>query len=223
VRERTDAELEAIFARRLGGEIADARAVTAARERVWATLRARHSRMHRPAVGAVGTVAFTVAAVVALIVGLAWAQQYRVEVAQGGLPVLYREEVARTSLRGDGVDADIAIQIRHVEGAAGLRAGALIDVRLGPRELPATIEVRARLKGATLIEVIGRTAGIAETRGPTEISRTTFFAPLPPTGRDETRTYEVWLFIETSRGIVESDKLLVEVAGRPEGERAIIR
>lgn len=220
--ERTDAELETVVTRRLGGEIADARAVTAARERVWATLRLRRSRARRPVLGWIPTAAVAVAAIAAILAGAAWAQQYRVEVAQG-FPVLYREEVARTSLRSDGVDADLAIQIRHVEGAAGLRAGALVDVRLGPTVLPATIEVRARPKGASVIEVIGRTAGIAETRGPTEISRTTFFAPLPPTGRDETRTYEVWLFIETSRGIVESNRLLVEVVGRSEGERAIIR
>jgi hypothetical protein len=224
VTERSDAELEALIARCLGGEVGDARELRAARERVWATLRERTAqRKGRPAFGWTATTAFAVVAAMAFVVWLAWAQQYRVEVAQGGVPVLYREEVGRTTLRGADVDADIAVQIRHIEGTSGLRAGALIDVRLGASALPATIELRARPLGASVIEVIGRTAAIAETRGPTEVSRTAFFAPLPPTPRGETRRYEVWLFVETSRGVVESDKLLVEVTGRPEGERATLR
>lgn len=221
--ERSDAELERLLARRIGSEIAGARSIASARERVWIRLGPRlRTRRSTSIPVRMRTAALAFAAVVALFVGLGWLQQYRIDVAQGGLPVLYREEVARTSLRNELFDAEIVIQLRHVEGGPGLRAGALIDVRLNESALPATIEVRSRPKGTTVVEVIGRTAQLQEARQATAVTRTSFFAPLPPLARGETRLYEVWLFVESARGIFESDRMILEITGKPEGDRARI-
>lgn len=218
---RSDQDLETLVRSRLRGDAADPRRIAAARERVWSQLQ-RRVRRHPSPLGRIATAALALAAVVVVALALGWAQHYRLEVAAGPLPVLYREEVGRADLRNDLVNAEMALQLRHLEGAAGLRAGALIDVRISSDGLPATVEIRARTRGTIVAEVIGRTAQLQEVRRATDVTRTSFFAPLPPTERGETNTYEVWLFLETSRGVFESDKLVVEVAGRPEGERARI-
>src|SRR5439155_391180 len=63
-----------------------------------------------------------------------------VDVASGGLPVLYREEVARTEIAAAAIEATLVIEQKHIEGDARLRVVGITDVRLGADRLPAIIE-----------------------------------------------------------------------------------
>jgi hypothetical protein len=207
--------------RRLAAPAADASSVMAARERVRARLEpVLRSPPAASPVARLGRVLVALAAVVTIVVGIGWSQQYRIGVAQGTLPVLYREEVTRTEFRNELVSAELIVQQRHSEGSTGLRVVAQVDVGLRSDALPATIEVHGRPSGSHIVEVLGRSANLQTVREATGLTRTNYIAPLPPTARGEVRTYEVWLFLETARGIFESQRLLVEIVGRPEGERA---
>lgn len=228
VNEPTDAELEALTAKRLGGELADARRVAAARERVWSRIWPQLGTRARSRIGGLGWSAGAVATLVVVLLAVAWQQSYRVEVTQGHLPVLYREEIGRVEigrveLSGGAVEATLVIQQRHIDGSAGLRTVAQIDVRVEEASLPATVEVRERDKGSQVTAVIGQSRGLSEVRSATRVARTDYTAPLPLVAEGETRTFEVWIWIETPSGVTETEKLTVEVAGRPEGERARLK
>jgi hypothetical protein len=218
VRRRGDAELEALIESRLSGEISDARRVAAARERVWARLGQRARR--RSPLARVAWSITRVAAVIAVAIGIGWAQGYRAEVAQGPLPVLYRQEVTRAQIDNAAVTADFVVEQRHVENAVGLRVVATVSARVGAEALPATVELRSRERGSALTLVLGRTAGLAEARPATGTASAAFAAPLPPVERGAARVYEVWLVVETARGELETEHVFIEVTGRPEGERA---
>ncbi len=223
VNERTDTELEGLVTRRLGGEIADARRVAVARDRVWSRMRLklREQPRRRGTPRVWGAIA--IVAAISVVLAAAWGSDYRVEVAQGRLPVLYREDVGRAEIVGPPVAGELLIQQRHVEGAPGLRTVAQIEVRIAGDALPADVEVRAREKGSQVTGVIGQTRGLAEVRPATGTTTTSYAAPLPPVAEGETRTYEVWLWIDTPHGTIESERLTVEIVGRPEGERARLR
>ncbi|HUQ41097.1 MAG TPA: hypothetical protein VM052_01215 [Candidatus Limnocylindrales bacterium] len=209
--------------RRIEGPL-DPTATRAAEDRVWRRLQEGHPVRGRSLVPAFAVMA---AAVVLLVAG-AYLQSYRIEVASGGLPVLYQEHVASTEIgAADRVRAVLStgtLEIRqgHFSSTTPqqLRVVAIDDVRIGDAALPATVEIRYREQGSAVSGVLARTADLNEARRGTAEVRHSVIAPLPPVARGDIHIFEVWLHIETKNGIVESPKLTVEVRGAAEGERA---
>jgi hypothetical protein len=209
--------------RRIAGPL-DPVATRAAEERVWRAVRAGRARRRGGWVAAVATLA---AALVLLLAG-AWLASYRFEVASGGTPILYREEVARTAIRSEqrgaarAADGTLAIAQGHFSASepGRLVVVAIADVRVASDALPATFEIRYREAGSAVSGVLARTADLSEARRATADVRYSVAAPFPPLERGDVRTYDIWLHVDTAGGAIESAVLNVEVRGAPEGQRA---
>lgn len=214
--------------RRIEGQL-DSTATRAAEDRVWRRIREGHQLP-----SASWLPAFAVIALAALLLaGGAYVQSYRFEVASGGMPILYQERVAQTSVNVDTgpdggttptrvVSATLEIRQGHFGGARPdlLRVVAIDDVRLTAEAVPATVEIRYREVGSVVSGILARTADISETRRATGDARHNVVAPLPPVERGDVRNFEVWLHIDTAHGPIESPVLTVEVRGAAEGARA---
>ena len=211
--------------RRIEGQL-DPTSTRAAEDRVW-----RRMREGRPVRGRSWLPAFAVIALaLVLLIGGAYVQSYRLEVASGGMPILYQEQVAKTQVfarigdaaRADLVSATLEVRQGHYSAAAPrlLRVVAIDDVHIGEAALPATVEIRYREQGSAVSGVLARTADLSEARRATGEVRHNVIAPFPPVPRGEVHIFEVWLHIETAAGVVESSRLAIEVRGAAEGERA---
>ena len=204
------------LASRLGSALPSERA---AAERNWRALSAAIATPPRSRLAGVRAGLSAAALIVAVIAGLGWWQGGRVDVASGGLPVLYREEVARVSIAAAGIDATLAITQKHIDGDARLRVVGVTDLRLATDRLPATIELRFQAPGDDSYGVLAH-SDVSDPRRGTGSSRTLYEAPFPPLGIRERATYRVWLHLETASGVIESNPLVIEVTDRPEGQRA---
>lgn len=204
------------LAARLGAPLASERAAT---DRNWRALRAGIQapvrRRFRGVLGAATTLAL--AAVVLITVG--WWQGARVDVAGDRLPVLYRQEVARTTIVAAGIEASLAIEQKHLDSGTQLRVVGVTDVRLGPERLPAVIELRFARPGDESYGLLARSE-VSDPRRATGTTRTLYEAPFPPSADRAPVTYRVWLHLETATGTVESPVVVVRVTDRPEGQRA---
>lgn len=211
--------------RRIEGPL-DRTSTRAAEDRVW-----RRMREERPVRGRSWLPAFAVIGLaLVLLAGGAYLQSYRLEVASGGLPILYQEQVAKTQVfakTGDGLRPDLVsatLEVRQGHYSATtpqlLRVVAIDDVRIGAAALPASVEIRYREQGSAVSGVLARTADLSEARRATNEARHNVTAPFPPVPRGEIHVFEVWLHVEIATGIVESSPLTIEVRGAPEGERA---
>jgi hypothetical protein len=199
--------------RRLEGQLPGA---AAAERRVWSRLAEPPARGNRTWIA---QLAATVALAVVVLVAGAWIASYRLSVGHSGLPVLYREEVARTEISAAGVSGSLAIQERFFATPDALRVVAQADVRLDAAALPTSVEVRYRERGDGTEGVLARSGGITEALvgGQAHFDIT---APLPPVARGQVRSFEVWLYLEAASGNVDGARIAVEVRGAPEGERA---
>jgi len=204
------------LASRLGTPFASERA---AADRNW---RALSSAIAAPAprrLGGLRAIATTVALVAVVLLALGWWEGARVDVAGDRLPVLYREEVARTTIAVPGIDATVAIEQKRIEGDARLRVVGVTDVRLGAERLPATIELRFQGPLDDSYGVLAHSE-VSDPRRATGTTRTLYEAPFPPLAPRERATYRIWLHLETATGPVDSSILVIQVTDRPEGQRA---
>ena len=204
------------LADRLGVPLGSERA---AADRNWRALSTAIATPAPRAIGRLRAVATTVALAAIVLLGLGWWQGARVDVAGDRLPVLYREEVARTSITAPGIDASLTIAQKHIESDARLRVVGVTDVRLGADRVPATIELRFQGLGTDTFGVLAHSE-VSDPRRATGTTRTLYEAPFPPLGPRETATYRVWLHIESATGTVESPVLIIRVTDQPEGQRA---
>jgi hypothetical protein len=204
------------LASRLGRTLPSER--TAA-DRNWRALSSAIAARPRGPFGAIRAFAATAALAVVVIIGLGWWQGARIDVAGDRLPVLYREEVARTSITAPGVDASLTIAQKHIESDARLRVVGVTDVRLGADRLPATIELRFQGLGTDTYGVLAHSE-VSDPRRATGTTRTLYEARFPPLGPRERATYRVWLHVETAAGPIESPVLVIQVTDGPEGQRA---
>ena len=126
----TDRDLR--IAGRLGTPLGSERA---AADRNWRALSAAIAAPARHRGGPLRAAATTLALAVVVLAALGWWQGARIDVAGDRLPVLYREEVARTTIAADGVEGTLAIQQKHILGDARLRvlliprADAIVEVQ----------------------------------------------------------------------------------------------
>jgi len=221
--DRTDRLLE-----RLGTPLASER-VAAGRN--WSAISARLEVPERRQRGFLGS-AFATAAVAALVLIAAttWGS-VRLQVGANHLPVLYRQEVARTELTGPGVTASLAIEQKPAarkvtpaapEGVVGLFVSALVDVRINASALPADIELRFQRPEWGSYGILARTEGLNDPRRSTGETRTLYDAPFPPSLPGETATYRVWLHLETATGALDSRVLEVAVSAASEGQRVVL-
>ena len=204
------------LASRLGTSLPSER--TAA-ERNWRALSAAIAVPGRRGAGMLRAVVTTAALAAVVLAAIAWWQGARVEVASGGLPVLYREEVARTEVAAAAIEATLVIAQKHVEGDARLRVVGITDVRLGAGRVPAIIELRFQRPADDTYGVLAHSE-VSDPRRATGTTRTLYEAPFPPLGPRERATYRVWLHLDTSAGPVDSPALVIQVTDRPEGQRA---
>ena len=204
------------LASRLGTSLPSER--TAA-ERNWRALSAAIAVPGRGGAGMLRAVATTAALAAVVFAALGWWQGARVDVASGGLPVLYREEVARTEVAAAAIEATLVIAQKHVEGDARLRVVGITDVRLGAGRLPAIIELRFQRPADDTYGVLAHSE-VSDPRRATGTTRTLYEAPFPPLGPRERATYRVWLHLDTSAGPIDSPALVIQVTDRPEGQRA---
>ena len=204
------------LASRLGTSLPSER--TAA-ERNWRALSAAIAVPGRRGAGMLRAVVTTAALATVVLAAIAWWQGARVEVANGGLPVLYREEVARTEVAAAAIEATLVIAQKHVEGDARLRVVGITDVRLGAGRLPAIIELRFQRPADDTYGVLAHSE-VSDPRRATGTTRTLYEAPFPPLGPRERATYRVWLHLDTSAGPIDSPALVIQVTDRPEGQRA---
>lgn len=198
----------------------DAASTRAAEERVWRRLerpqRARRSFGWVPALGAVGLA-------IALVVGGLWLDSYRLDVASGGLPILYREQVAHANVpTAKGVSGTFDVAQGHFSAVSPERITvvAIAHLRLGEDALPATAEIRYRDVAAPEVDVLARSAQFTEVRRGTADARYDVAAPFPPLQPGQSATYDVWVHVDTATGAVESAVFRVEVRGGVEGQRA---
>lgn len=207
------------LAGRLGTPLLSERA---ARDRNWRALSARIAVPATTTFAGARTLAVGFALILAVGLGLGWWQGARVDVAGDRLPVLYREEVARTGIAAPGIEATLVILQKHVAGAASGRLGVVgaTDVRLSAERLPATIELRFQQPGDDSYGLLARSENLLDPRRATGTTRTLYEAPFPPLGSREQVTYRVWLHIETASGAIETAVVVIHVADRPEGQRA---
>jgi hypothetical protein len=204
------------LAGRLGTSLPSERA---AADRNWRALSVAIAAPPRGRMVAVRGVLTTVALAAVVFAVLGWWQGARVDVAGDRLPVLYREEVARSAIAAAGMDASLAIEQKHIESDARLRVVGVTDVRLGADRLPATIELRFQLSGADTYGVLARSE-VSDPRRATGTTRTLYEAPFPPLASREQATYRVWLHVQTATGAVDSPVLVIAVTNGPEGQRA---
>ena len=190
-----------------------------AAERNWRALSAAIAVPGRRGAGMLRAVVTTAALAAVVLAAIAWWQGARVEVASGGLPVLYREEVARTEVAAAAIEATLVIAQKHVEGDARLRGVGITDVRLGAGRVPAIIELRFQRPEDDTYGVLAHSE-VSDPRRATGTTRTLYEAPFPPLGPRERATYRVWLHLDTSAGPVDSPALVIQVTDRPEGQRA---
>lgn len=206
--------------RRLEGPL-DGASTRAAEERVWRSVKQAAST-RRTGSGLLPAFAAIAGAVLLLFAGL-WLGSYRLDVASGRLPILYREEVAHVDVPTRlGVSGTLDIAQGHFSASTPtqLSVVAIADVRLGTDALPATVEIRYRDLAAATAGVLARTADVSDTRRATGEYRYDVTAPFPPLERGAVRRYEVWIHVETPEGLVESPIVTVEVTGAAEGQRA---
>jgi len=204
------------LASRLGTSLPSER--TAA-ERNWRALSAAIAVPGRGGAGMLRAVATTAALAAVVFAALGWWQGARVDVASGGLPVLYREEVAQTAIAAAGIEATLLIEQKHIEGDERLRVVGITDVRLGAGRLPAVIELRFQRPEDDTYGVLAHSE-VSDPRRATGTTRTLYEAPFPPLGPRERATYRVWLHLDTSAGPIDSPALVIQVTDRPEGQRA---
>ncbi|MDP9246320.1 MAG: hypothetical protein M3O64_06650 [Chloroflexota bacterium] len=204
------------LAARLGAPLASERAAT---DRNWRAVRAGMETPVRPRLRGVFGAAATVALAALVLVAVGWWQGARVDVAGDRLPVLYRQEVARTAIVAAGIEASLTIEQKHLDSGTRLRVVGVTDVRLGPERLPAVIELRFARPGDESYGLLARSE-LSDPRRATGTTRTLYEAPFPPSADHDPSTYRVWLHIETASGTVESPVVVVRLADRPEGQRA---
>jgi hypothetical protein len=190
-----------------------------AADRNWRALSSTIATRPRRPFEAIRAIATTAALAAVVIVGLGWWQGARIDVAGDRLPVLYREEVARTTINAVGIDASVTIEQKHIEGDTGLRVVGVTDVRLGADRLPATIELRFQGLGTDTYGVLAHSE-VSDPRRATGTTRTLYEAPFPPLALRERATYRVWLHVETAAGPIDSTVLVIQVTDGPEGQRA---
>jgi hypothetical protein len=207
------------LAGRLGTPLPSERA---AADRNWRALAARRDASRAPRSGGVRSFVAGAALVAAVLLALGWWQGARLEVAGDRLPVLYREEVARTGVTAPGIEATLVVLQKHVDGpsAGRLSVVAAPDVQLGADRLPAIIELRFQRPGDDSFGLLARSENLRDPRRATGTTRTAYEAPFPPLGSREQATYRIWLHIETASGAVDSPALVIHVTERPEGYRA---
>ena len=114
--------------------------------RVWAAVQAGPRASPWAGIRA-GLAAAATAIVLVLAVG--WLQSYRVGVAGDGLPVLYREDIARVAA-GDAGDGTLAVVVKRPDNAPQeLRAVAVLQLQVAAADLPSVVEIRFLEQGAT--------------------------------------------------------------------------
>lgn len=209
---------------RLGSPLASERA---AADRNWSALSARLAapERHRPGFLRSALTA-TAAAVILVLAATTWGS-VRLQVGANHLPVLYRQEVARTELVAPGVTASLAIEQKPAVHQAtpagpevvGLFVSALVDARIAASALPADIELRFQRPEWASYGILARTEGLNDPRRSTGETHTLYDAPFPPSIAGETVTYRVWLHLETATGPLDSRVLQVAVTAAPEGQR----
>ena len=204
------------LASRLGTPL---RSERAAAERNWRAISVAIAAPARRGAGTLRAIVTTVALAAIVLAALGWWQSARVDVASGGLPVLYREEVARTEIAAAAIEATLVIEQKHIEGDARLRVVGITDVRLGADRLPAIIELRFQRPQDDTYGVLAHSE-VSDPRRATGTTRTLYEAPFPPLAAREQATYRVWLHLETSVGSVDSPAVVIQVTDRPEGQRA---
>jgi len=204
------------LASRLGTSLPSERA---AAERNWRALSVSMALPERRRGAALRGVITTLALAAIVLAALGWWQGARVDVASGGLPVLYREEVARTAITATALEATLVIEQKHIDGDTRLRVVGITDVRLGADRLPSVIELRFQRPEDETYGVLARSE-VSDPRRATGTTRTLYEAPFPPLAPRQRATYRVWLHLETSAGPVDSPALVIQVTDRPEGQRA---
>jgi len=217
--DRTDGLID-----RLGSPLASERV---AADRNWSALSARLAvpERHRPGFLRSALTA-TAAAVILVLAATTWGS-VRLQVGANHLPVLYRQEVARTELVAPGVTASLAIEQKPAVHQAtpagpevvGLFVSALVDARIAASALPADIELRFQRPEWASYGILARTEGLNDPRRSTGETHTLYDAPFPPSIAGETVTYRVWLHLETATGPLDSRVLQVAVTAAPEGQR----
>lgn len=184
--------------------------------RVRAALRAGQRPSARDGLRA-GLAAMTTAVV--LVVAAGWLASYRVGVAGDGLPVLYREDVARTAA-GDAGDGTLAVVVkRHAAASGELRAFATLQLQVAAADLPGVAEIRFLEDAATAHGVLGRIRLEPEDRASGR-AQLTMDAPFPPVARGDRKQYRIWVSVDGPRGERRSPELAIEVSGEAGGQRA---
>ena len=213
---------------RLGTPLASERV---AADRNWSAISARLDAPVRGQGGFLRSVLATVAVAALIAIAATTWGSVRLQVGANHLPVLYRQEVARTELVAPGVTASLAIEQKPAarkvtpaapEGVVGLFVSALVDVRINASALPADIELRFQRPEWGSYGILARTEGLNDPRRSTGETRTLYDAPFPPSLPGETVTYRVWLHLETATGPLDSRVLEVAVTVAPEGQRAAL-
>lgn len=187
-----------------------------ARPRVWAAVRVVP---RRSTWGGLRAGLAAVATAVVLVLAIGWLGSIRVGVAGDGLPVLYREDIARVAT-GDAGDGSLAVIVKRPASAPrDLRAFAVLQLQVAATDLPGTVEIRFQERGADAHGVLGRIRLGPEDRASGR-AQFTLDAPFPPLGRGERQVYRVWVSVEGPRGERRSPELAIEVSGEAGGQRA---
>jgi hypothetical protein len=211
--ERDDPRADALM-RRLAEPL---EGTAAARERSWSRLAARRRPARRSAL-LPGLAVLSVALLI--LVGGAWLESYRIEVGHPGTssadfgPLVYREEVARISFKGEATGA-LVVRQRHIDEPRRGRLSVVVEAAVDFASRPGAFEIRYREAGSTLTQVLVRKSTDAND------TKVEVVAPLPEHDLGDVRTYDIWLHIEAVAGApVDGDVVTIEVSERPEGQRA---